>query len=274
MSYGDYPYGNEMLRLPVNYKGIILSDNPKINSPNITTYNAQPKNEILYWYRWVMGHHISFIGWLLISKYLYECTNENCDIDKDIKIERCKKLFSLLNCMYIYTASVTNDTYEMVIRKFMKLYCDGFSATWAHDYREFKKIIKKFSKNSYCSLYSEDIKHLYNDGILIHIAIANKLVNKGKSLLKDLNFKYEELTIKNNSEIYDNFFLVKRVKSISEKHLICDLNRRLVAIQGDLKVNDLFNKCDKEAYFLTTNGLVLKYIDNITNIISDNIRYE
>ena len=265
-------YANEILKLPYSGKTILSYKKTKLriayNVENLV--ENETDDERLFWFRWIIGHHVSFICWVLINKYLNDNINLNKLNDNKIKLnsDRCLLLLQLLNCMYIYSSTVLEEVYNVTTRKFMNLYCNGFSGTWAKDYATLKNTISKYCKLEEKKTYNQNIKALFNESKIVHFAIANKLVKDRKSLLYKLNQSNPLTTvIKDSHKIYDFFFIVERDNHVTEENLIVSLKERLSIIKSDVEYNALFHADDKDSTLLLNNITTKKYIDNFVNII-------
>ncbi len=278
MQYGDYLYGNELLILPHTSKDIKSSGRISIEvyRPNRYLIDAtKPDKEIFYWFRWTIGHHISFISWLLIDKYLNDSTNLIL-IDKNkawANITRCFSLLKLLSCMYIYSSTVPQDIYNTTIRKFMKLYHSAFSATWAKDYINLKNTISNYSLQDNQELFPKKIKSIFDATKTVHIAIAGKLVKNRKSLLQHFYKNTSVQIIKDTDKIYDCFFIVQRTNCVTESTLIHSLMKRLLIIKNDVVRNGVFEPEDTDIGILLKSKITKKYIDNFELIIDENINF-
>lgn len=277
IKYSDYPYGNELLMLPYTSKGVTSSDQETSLSFSLEAEFLKidkPDNELLYWFRWTIGHHISFISWLLIDKYLSDNINL-ISVDKNKvtrNINRCLSLLKLLSCMYIYSSTVLEDVYNSSIRKFMRLYHSAFSAKWAKDYLDLKKTISGYSRLENEELSSKKIKVLFDESKITHITIAEKLVKNRKSLLQHFHNANTEGVTKEAHKVYDCFFIVHRVSKITEKKLIYNLVKRLMVVKDDVSHNGVFAPEDKDIEILLKNAVTKKYLNNFEQIIDDNIK--
>lgn len=272
--YGCYPYGNEILFLPHSIKGINAINQNHYHSTysSLFTDIDKPTDELLYWFRWTLGHHISFLCWIFINKYLQDNLHLQDQRKIELNIHRCTSLMHLMNCMYIYTATVPSTIYCSYIRNHMELYFSGFSATWAKDYVVLKDMIQKYCNMSDLVLGQDTIRTSFNKTKIVHFAIAGKLVKDRKSLLQQLNNPHKPLFPSQYHKIYDNFFLVNRVNYISEKSLINCLIKRLYAVLGDLRQNGLLNKNDPDIEILTNNKATSAYVTEFTDIIQQSIK--
>jgi hypothetical protein len=186
----------------------------------------------------------------------------------------CLKLLKLLSCMYLYTATMPEEIYISTVRKFMCLYHIAFSAKWGKDYASLKEISRQYCTNANSDV-SAEIKKLIFDSINIHFTIAAKLVKDKKSLLQISSSNQENhiANYKDSDIVYDNFFMVKRLDSVSESQIIESLIKRLVILRTDIKKNGFFDKSDKNIDHILSNQLAKNYVDNFDNIVDDVIGY-
>lgn len=273
-TYGFYPYGNEILSLPHSIRGINDANKNHCVSEcsNILASIDNPIEELLYRFRWTLGHHISFLCWIFISKYLQDNLHLQ-DKEKILfNVHRCNSLMHLMNCMYVYTATVPSPIYCSSIRHSMEMYFSGFSAAWAKDYMILKDMIQKYCNIDNLILGKDMIRSSFDKTKIVHFIIAGKLVKDRKSLLQQQNNPHKLVCPSQYHKIYDNFFLVDRVNYISEKSLINGLIKRLYTVLGDLKQNGLLNKNDPDIGVLTNNKVTSTYIVEFADIIQQNIK--
>jgi hypothetical protein len=188
----------------------------------------------LYWFRWVLSHHLIFLCW-------------NRIVQKK-SVSDCTPLIKLSSLMLLYAASCPNSLYKKHIRTFMALYHRGFTAKWSLEYHAYQRIMEKMLKSE---SNTEALRSAYYEHKMVHMAVAKKFMGVAPSLLKMHSDGHGDprnlgdLTPETQF-VYDAFFLVKRTEQPIH-NLATAFQERLVQLQMDLHFNPFFpgNKVPK-----------------------------
>lgn len=260
-SFGDYPYGTELLELPAtpstHGRNAKLANAPKANLLFLPEVNSNPVDEslssdvwqnpelsLLYWFRWISGHQATFLFWRALARCLVTARSR---VPTEILEHAVSDAVSLTNgysSMLLYSGSCCPELYRDVFRVFMGLHHRAFSGKWAMDYRGIPKLygaaIEKLQKQGQSEL-AELLKSAYHDNHTMHAAIAQRMVPDGPSLLQQSGLSSNApAEMAHTQQFYfDSFFLVRRC-SVSSYNLRQSLIRRIHLINFDLFENGLY----------------------------------
>lgn len=201
----------------------------------IAGHAGAPAPDTIYWFRWIAGHQVAVIAWIMLIEEINQC-RVGCSTPETARA-RCVALLRLYSSMLVYTASCSPAVYENTIRRFMITYHPAFSATWALDYCRLKKYIKEWAKDA--PQYAE-VWRAYIDTVQIHGKIGRRLIGNAASLLqlaRDTDEACKARTPETDLAFtFDSFFLVKRTR-VSTAQLWGQLTSRLCDIVVDCKLN-------------------------------------
>lgn len=227
----------------------------------------------IYWFRWVSGHQVAFISWVLIIE---EINQFRLGIKTQEMTEAiCAALFRLYSSMLVYTASTTPEVYESTIRRFMTTFNPSFSGTWAADYGQLKKYMKSFGIRD--SRFKE-VRQAYFESIQMHGKIGKRLIGDAASLLqlsKETDAQEARPLDEDLEFTFDSFFLVRRAQ-VSSADMLNQLTSRLADIVTDCKVNGFTvgdsTPPDDEALAHYWSQLP-KHATDAVNLLTDSVHY-
>jgi L-tyrosine peroxygenase len=247
--FGGFPYGLEPLTLPP-------PGAPDLPSPerNPSAYDEACRrmhviaghgvddgevercqsHEVLFWFRWITGHQVSFIIWRLTRLLLDEVTVGR--LPWAAVLRPLSHYVRGYSAMLLYTGSCPIGIYHDVIRPSMRMRHSSFSGRWAPDYWPVRDLLRSRRLPFARSPGSADLLQAVELVQLVHDAVAAKLVPDGTSLLRQSTVRRQDMRVLHL--IYDNYFMTLRAP-VSRRDVVAQLLRRLVAIARDVAVNDL-----------------------------------
>ncbi|WP_236725320.1 L-tyrosine 3-hydroxylase [Amycolatopsis orientalis] len=181
------------------------------------------------WYRWILGHHGSFVAWRLLSSAL-----DRRDTDE------AAALFDAYSALLLYAGSCTPAVYATVIRPRMMARHPAMSGTWARDYRHITAQLSEFVPES-----GSTLKEALKFNRLVHMTVAHRLVPIGKSLLRDAGHDVHEAPTEEEQEIVDDFFLMDRAPNCVAG-FVAALRARISAIIADARLNPVTEIYDRQ----------------------------
>ncbi|ESQ13410.1 MAG: hypothetical protein N838_30010 [Thiohalocapsa sp. PB-PSB1] len=237
--YGDYAFGNEVLRLPAmdddlpgGFPAIGTLCLPRLGSQFDTRFDQMST----YWFRWITGHQVMLLLWQVLNRDL----RAKHSFDQAI-LMHYTQVWNLCTLIYEYTGSCTLDYYGNHIRPVMMRVHQGFTGRWASDYVGLPKAVNRAARQGECNAAAQRMRDAYLQSQKAHLAIADRLVPEGASLLKSAKADGIEAVAKvcaHHQAIFDHFFLISR-GAVSATELFESLQRRLAAIDADLRANPL-----------------------------------
>ena len=247
--FGGFPYGLEPLTLPPPG----APDLPQVEERDAdyagtcrriraVAARAAPDGEVepcreqdlLYWFRWITGHQVSFIVWRLMAQLVDEVVEGEAPWSSVLgPLCHCVRCYT---AMLLYTGSCPRGTYHEVIRPTMRLQHPSFSGSWAPDYWPVKDLLRSRRLPFVRTPESADLLQEIRVVQLVHDGVAAKLVPDGRSLLRQSTVRRQDTRLLHL--IYDNYFLTLRAP-VTRHDVVAQLLRRLLAIAHDLAVNDL-----------------------------------
>lgn len=249
-SYGDLPYGLEPLYLPQPdepwphepalrgdlaeaYAGLERAVRGEVVPTELAT---EDNLERLYWFRWITGHHISFVIWQLLAAELRGATSAGGrSAAASTAMTDCVRAYS---SMLLYTGSCSKPIYNNVIRPSMFRLHHAFSGTWAPDYRAVRALLSGRKASTMEGPGAGSLRREVALSQQIHLGVAAKLVTDGRSLLQELTDKHKVAQRRARSAMFDCCFLTVRVPVPAEEVAV-QLLRRFRAVAVDLRTNGM-----------------------------------
>ncbi|MFI9721798.1 hypothetical protein ACIHFE_19415 [Streptomyces sp. NPDC052396] len=249
--FGDYPYALEPLTLPHPGEpwlapgaigtGLAASCRELLAAAGSGSLAVPPATaaelEQLFWFRWITGHHISFVIWRLIAARLEQLAAG--EGDPDAIAREITEYVRAYSAMMLYTGSSTREIYNRTIRPSMYRMHSTFSGTWAADYAAVRGL---FRGRRLPPVPAGEAGALAQEIALsqrIHLGVAAKLVADGRSLLQHLVDQPAERQPRVWSGIFDCYFLTLRAPASGEE-VLAQLLRRCKAVAMDLAANGLY----------------------------------
>ena len=236
--FGGRPYGLEPLVLPLRP----LAPSPlEPREPGLPRKPFRPPRShvvepvSVFWFRWIVGHQVTFALWQLLATAMYETA------DPDRRSEATQRAACLVrgcSAMLLYTGSCPRTIYHQVIRPTMALTHPGFSGSWAPDYRLVRNVLRgrlhfQHDANGRALLAEQRLN------ALIHAGVAAKLVPSAPSLLRTFTAESKLCHSELLTALYDNYFLTVRGQ-VTYDAIVTQLLRRLDAIVHDVTTNGLY----------------------------------
>lgn len=250
-SFGDYPYALEPLTLPdpgqaadgpdrltqgevaAAYRVLVAA--VRAGSPTTTRVDRDGL-ERLFWFRWIVGHHISFVLWRLIDEELrrLEAGIGDQAAGTAAVTEHVRGYCGML----LYTSSCTREIYQQVIRPSMHRLHRTFSGTWAPDYRPVRALFRgrRLPPGADRADRLADQVRLSQR---IHLGVAAKLVTGGRSLLQQAAAEQTVGRPHLWGRVFDCYFLTVRAP-VTGPVIVAQLLRRQQAVLIDLATNGLY----------------------------------
>lgn len=267
--FGDYLYGLEPLTLP--HPGAAADPPGKISQVEVErTYHdllaaarrglraTAPVDEAnlerLYWFRWIVGHHISFIIWRLLAADLRRAYAGPVERSVAIAITQYVRGYC---AMLLYTSSCTPAIYNSAIRPSMYRLHRTFSGTWAPDYRPVRSLFRGRRLPSLAEPERERLVREVKLSHTIHLGVAAKLVPDGRSLLQRSVADRSVAPHHAWGAMFDCCFLTLRAP-VSAQEIAAQLLRRQQAVSFDLATNGLYPTAAGQAHLpktLTTSAV-------------------
>lgn len=249
--FGDYHYGLEPLTLPppdsparasttISAAGVTRAylDQLAATKRGLPTVGpvADADLERLYWFRWIIGHHISFIIWRLLADALRRAGAGLVRRSTAIAITQYVRGY----CgMLLYTSSCTPSIYNEVIRPSMYRLHRTFSGTWAPDYRPVRSLFRGRRTPPVPEPERQQLVREVKLSQSIHLGVARKLVANGQSLLQQSIADRSAGPHLMWGRVFDCCFLTLRAR-VSREEIAAQLLRRQQAVAIDLATNGLF----------------------------------
>ncbi|GAB1516584.1 hypothetical protein [Actinophytocola sp. KF-1] len=245
--FGDYPYGLEPLTLPRPGESIVTGGPDlapvcrelvaAVRERRLGTVPAGPRDlERLFWFRWMIGHHVSFVIWRLLAEAVGRLSDP--DTDQVATARAITWYVRGYSAMLLYTASSTRKIYNSTIRPSMYRLHDTFSGTWAADFAPVRSV---FRSRRVPPVPPSELAALREEvalGHRIHLGVASKLVRDGRSLLQHLVDHPAAHQPRMWGAIFDCYFLTVR-EPVSEHEVTVQMLRRCKAVLADLATNGL-----------------------------------
>jgi hypothetical protein len=240
--YGDTVYGLEPLTLPAPGSRWAFGDasdaveghrRHREHEEHRTAIKpaAEEDLEALFWFRWITGHHISFILWQFLANCL-----EGEDLDgTEPGVAAYVRGYS---ASLLYTGSCTRETYNAVIRPSMYRVHPGFSGTWAADYAAVRGLFRRRRIPSLGPDEQARVKREVELSHQVHMGLASRLVPSGRSLLQgaaDSMIRKPQYC----SALFDCYFITLRAP-VPAQQVAAQLLRRCKAVVLDITANGLY----------------------------------
>jgi hypothetical protein len=208
----------------------------------------------LYWFRWVLSHHIIFLCWHRIAQQKSSA--------------EFIPLIKLCSLILLYAASCPNALYKKHIRTFMALYHRGFTAKWSLEHHAYQRTVGKMLKSE---LNTEALRSAYYEHKMVHMAVAKKFMGVAPSLLKLHSGGHGDLgdLTPETQFVYDAFFLVKRTEQPAHT-LATAFQERLVQLHMDLQFNRFFPE-DRIPKIFQGQRKIMALLDTKDGIIEEAI---
>jgi L-tyrosine peroxygenase len=249
--FGDFPYGVEPLTLPHpgeptapepagtsdwGQAGLVLAEAARAE-PRISPATTTEEIERLFWFRWITGHHMSFILWRLLADASAELAEGTGDPDalSHAIVEYAHGYSSML----LYTGSPTREVYNEVIRPSMARTHSAFSGTWSADYAAVRGLFRGRRLPPMAATDQAELTRELRMSHDIHLDVAARLVNEGGSLLQKSAADASIGRLRAWSALFDCYFLTLRAP-VSAGEIAAQLVRRGKAITMDLATNGLY----------------------------------
>lgn len=183
-----------------------------------------------FWYRWVLGHQVTFMFWRVLGDLLR--SEDATAVDP---MARCVDAYS---AMLLYSATVPRHIYHRCIRPRMVQHHPAFSGTWAADFRPITQLLRGRSPILDQPGNNELAAAVHRNKVL-HDHIAEHLVPGGRSLLRDAAGRGLPAAVDDKFDLYDNFFLTVR-RPVTRDAFAIQLLSRIDEVDRDLRLHGVY----------------------------------
>jgi hypothetical protein len=174
------------------------------------------------WYRWILGHHLSFCVWRLMAEALAAAARGS-----ERALDVTARLYDSYSALLLYAGSCTPHVYDSQIRARMKACSPAFSGMWARDYRE---VLDRLA--TVAPAAGSPLKRALKFNRLVHMSTATRLV-PGPSLLRESGHDTHAQPTESECDLLDSFFLTDRAATC-EHTFVAQLKLRTTMALGDL----------------------------------------
>ncbi|WP_051027324.1 hypothetical protein [Nocardia higoensis] len=190
------------LRMPWPTAEFIRCEVPYIDPTQ--PYPAAPDGDeaALAWYRWLLGHHLSFCVWRLMIEALGDAADGEQEAERELA-----ELYDSYSALLLYAGTCSPEIYDTVLRARMKAADPAMSGTWARDYREIGARFAKLDVDA-----ASPLKASLKLNRLVHMSVGARLVPTGKSLLRETGRDVRAEPTRAESDVVDAFFLTDRTE--------------------------------------------------------------
>lgn len=250
--FGDYPYALEPLALPAPHRSVTLPGGalPAAARDAVDRFldeahrgfgTTDPVDadslEQLFWFRWMVGHHVSFVIWRLLADALADVADGTGD--QDAAAVRLTEYVRAYCGMLLYTGSSTRTVYQRTIRPSMYRQHNKFSGTWAPDYPAVRSLFRGRRPPPVVPSRTPALLREVALTNRIHLGVASKLVDQGRSLLQHAVLEGDIGSHRTWGAVFDCYFLTLRAP-VTPLDVTAQLLRRQKAIAIDLATNGLY----------------------------------
>jgi hypothetical protein len=192
----------------------------------------------LFWFRWITGHQVSFIIWRLLAVAVADVKRGRGSGGS--ALQAMTHYIRGYCAMLLYASSCPREIYETLIRPSMFRRHEGFSGSWAPDFRAVRDLLRGRIPPWAENLDAAELRRAIKLSHLVHEAMAAKLVPNGRSLLQQSGFVHRDAVEDRRllGAIYDDYFMTLRAP-VGYDEVVTQLMRRLHAITRDVEANGL-----------------------------------
>ncbi|MFI7122075.1 hypothetical protein [Amycolatopsis sp. NPDC049868] len=176
-------------------------------------------------YRWLLGHHVTFCIWRRITEVLEFMVHDGPTRER---VDEVAWWYDCYSAMFLYAGSCTAGTYARAIRSEMAAAHPGFSGVWARDYERILQLLGRLSLPANSTLKAALMRNR-----LVHVTVAKALVPQGASLLKQSGRRANQGATDAERDLFDRFFLIER-GPVTRDTFVAHAIRRMAAVQCDL----------------------------------------
>src|SRR4051794_23292058 len=155
----------------------------------------------LFWFRWITGHQVCFIGWRLMAHVMDDLAGGK--LSPEIALRLVCDHIRAYCAMLLYTGSCPRSTYHSLIRPSMQLRHPSFSGSWAPDYWPVRDLFRARRLPRAWVPDPAELQRAIKLHRLVHDGVAARLVPDGRSLLRQSSARVRNIGLLN--VIYDNY---------------------------------------------------------------------
>ncbi|MEU6485682.1 hypothetical protein [Streptomyces sp. NPDC046887] len=260
--FGDFPYGLEPLAMPPAGRAQAGTEHRPVTLPPCdpdriarelgaltgsgpgaaALVDAAPASsyEQLFWFRWIIGHQVTFALWRLMGRVLEEVGEKGPDaVPGPGAMARLECYAHGYSAMLLYSGSCPTALYQRLIRPAMFLQHRGFSGTWAPDFYQVRSLLRGRPLPWTDDPRAAGVVAALGAQRAVHDSVAARLVPGGRSLLQQSINEAPVKPSERTAVLYDNFFMTLR-GPVPDEAVAAQLVRRLRAVGLDLAVNGLY----------------------------------
>ncbi|HEX7306212.1 hypothetical protein [Lentzea sp.] len=246
--YGDFPYGLEPLVMPPSGHQAVVTLQPsellasyEVERAHITAEpaagGARPSSpDVLYWFRWITGHQVTFLLWHLMGAHVTALAGGQAADDSTFaSLESYTDGYS---AMLHYSGSCPVEVYQDLIRPRLYLQHRGFSGVWAADFAPLRRLLRGHDQPWMTGTGGARLAAAVDANRTVHEELAARLVPGGKSLLQERTPGTVVRPSARSTALFDNMFVTLRAP-VDRDAVVAQLFRRLRAVRADLVTNRL-----------------------------------
>ncbi|MEU6380378.1 hypothetical protein [Streptomyces sp. NPDC046909] len=186
-------------------------------------------------YRWILGHHAAIALWQRLRATL-EAAARAPEPAEDL-IGAAARLYDVYSVLFLYAGSCTAERYAATVRAEMTDRHPAFSGEWARDYEAIPGLVRRVLERHPREL-TAPLAEAARLNHRVHMAVAEKLVPGGVSLLQEHGRRPGEGPTEEERDLYDAYFVVRR-RPVCEPAYDAQLVRRLTQVLCDLAAHGL-----------------------------------
>ncbi|WP_405796668.1 hypothetical protein [Streptomyces sp. NBC_01506] len=187
-------------------------------------------------HRWFVGHHAAFAVWQLQARAL-QAMAVTPEPPTQRAVRRAAALYDAYSVLFLYSGSCSPEQYAAVVRPHMSAAHPAFSGAWARDHAPVPAALRLVRARHPASVLAP-LTRAARDNQRAHMAVANKLVPSGGSLLEEAGRQTADLTTAAEHDLYDAYFGVRR-RQVCRPGFEAQLVRRLAQCASDIVVHGL-----------------------------------
>lgn len=268
--FGDYPYGLELLRLPPLDR--LEEDQPggdpasplvaaealadALAAPAASGWGQPDLVERLFWFRWMVGHQLSFVLWRALGRVLRSAVTvleaeSGRDLDDELAC-RAVALTEGYSAVLVYSATCTRALYDDVIRRAMRLQHRSFSGQWSAEHAPLPRLATRLARavpRGDSRPGARRVVEAYRENARVHTVVGRKLVPGGVtpfSVFQDYAGPREQIPA-SAVHLFDAVFLTLRCE-VSSREICVQFLRRLAAMFMDLSSQGLYPGLSSSAH--------------------------
>ncbi|AYY13064.1 hypothetical protein EF847_10510 [Actinobacteria bacterium YIM 96077] len=215
-------------------------------------------------YRWLVGHHAVVAIWQSQTRLLRLLANATRPTPGAVRA--VARLYDTYSLLFLYAGSCSARRYADTVRADMYAHHPAFSGQWGRDYEPIPQLLRRLRRTHSASFLAPlvDAAKLNHR---VHVAIANKLVPAGGSLLRDAGRKPGDGPSDHERDLFDSFFRIRRGPSCQRAY-IAQTIRRIAHVAHDICEHGVNDPDSSEVELSTSDARAVQHIEeNATRVL-------